>query len=923
VRISGARVALLTDQAGSALGLRPNTSFPPNEANDNPFLTDAQGRFSFALAPDQLGASTAPIRYFLSVTAPGYRGRMLEVTLLPTGNGVFEATVRALDDQSIARLGSFKLTSETVLIQNIASLALNIPLFETTPLEVTKSADKQNAEIGDVISYRISLRNATASVISDVAVRDQLPPSFHYAAGTARIEGGATPMQAVEPELAADGTLLFKVGNLDAGANITILYRVRVGANARDGEQFNSAIASGLYLSGERATTSPARVAVRVSRGVFSMRQVIIGRVFEDTNNNGQFDNGERPVAGVRLYLNNGQSVITDSAGQYNIPSVGEGSLVISLDPVTVPAGYALADDRRRSGRSWTRLLRTPLGGGALLRQNFALLPSNPTDNAANVASSSAVTSSTAIPVSGTVSPAPAATPAQALVKIDAASLNANARLLPAPKQPLTAGTYETVATDIIAPVAIGDVMILSPVAEKVVMTPALAVEARVAETWTVALEVNGERIDETSIGERRLDHKNKVASFVFVGVNLRPGSNHIKVTAMSPEGVSGKTIERVVFGRGPTKRLEISTAKRELQAGGRDSTMVTVRAFDAWGHPAADGQIALQTSAGRLLVRATDANSKSNSEINSALVVGIGAANLNATNIASPEQTGANTQSQVIQSTGGEATVELFSDGAATTADLLASAGETEARGQVRIIPELRTGLLVGLAEISIGNAAPEISQSGDEGNVRNHLAFFYRGAIGSRNLLTLAYDSQRPLNRTAGRDRLFTLDPLDRAYPLFGDSSTRFEDAQSNSKLYVRLDRGRSYAMFGDFDADLTDAGLAGYARKLTGVKLHVENGNGDFVTVTGARPDTAFARDVLPGGFLSLVRLSHTDIFPGSETVMLEVRDRRNPEIIIKSETLIRSVDYNLNSTNGEIFFLRPISTFDYNFNLLQTV
>ncbi|MDQ3255076.1 MAG: hypothetical protein M3R15_14430, partial [Acidobacteriota bacterium] len=468
VRISGARVALLTDQAGSALGLQPNTSFPPNEANDNPFLTDAQGRFSFALAPDQLGASTAPVRYFLSVTAPGYRGRMLEVTLLPTGNGVFEATVRALDDQSIARLGSFKLTSETVLIQNIASLALNIPLFETTPLEVTKSADKQNAEIGDIISYRISLRNATASVISDVAVRDQLPPSFHYAEGTARIEGGAEPMQAVEPELAADGTLLFKVGNLDAGANVTILYRVRVGANARDGEQFNSAIASGVYLSGERATTSPARVAVRVSRGVFSMRQVIIGRVFEDTDNNGQFDSGERPVAGVRLYLNNGQSVITDSAGQYNIPSVGEGSLVISLDPVTVPAGYALADDRRRSGRSWTRLLRTPLGGGALLRQNFALLPSNSSDNAASVALPSAITSSAVTPVSGsvplaandtatdttrsTVSPAPAAPQAQALVKTDAATLNANARLLPAPKQPLTAGTYETVATDTIAP---------------------------------------------------------------------------------------------------------------------------------------------------------------------------------------------------------------------------------------------------------------------------------------------------------------------------------------------------------------------------------------------------------------------------------------------------------------------------------------
>ena len=180
-----------------------------------------------------------------------------------------------------------------------------------------------------------------------------------------------------------------------------------------------------------------------------------------------------------------------------------------------------------------------------------------------------------------------------------------------------------------------------------------------------------------------------------------------------------------------------------------------------------------------------------------------------------------------------------------------------------------------------------------------------------------------QRPINRTAGRDRLFQLDPLDRVYPLFGDSSTRFEAAQSNSKLYARLDRKRSYAMFGDYDADMNDLSLTGYGRKLTGVKVHLENSGGDFVTVTGARPDTAFTRDVFPAGSLSLMRLSHAEILPGSETVTLEVRDRRNPEIILSRETLARSVDYNLNPATGEMFLLRYVSTFDYALNLLQIV
>src|SRR5882724_8212207 len=222
----------------------------------------------------------------------------------------------------------------------------------------------------------------------------------------------------------------------------------------------------------------------------------------------------------------------------------------------------------------------------------------------------------------------------------------------------------------------------------------------------------------------------------------------------------------------------------------------------------------------------------------------------------------------------------------------------------------------------MSFGRSAPEMELRGDNRAARGHVEFFYKGKTFANSLLTLAYDSQRPLNRTAGRDRFFQLDPLARTYPLFGDSSVRYADAQSNSKLYVRVDHKRSFAMFGDMEADLGESSLLGYSRKLTGVKLHLENSRGDQVTVTGARPDTAFARDVYPGDQLSLIRLS-LDIMPGSESIVIEVRDRRNPDIVISRETLIRSVDYNLDPNTGYVFFLRPISTFDHNFNLLQIV
>src|SRR3989440_1572035 len=275
-----------------------------------------------------------------------------------------------------------------------------------------------------------------------------------------------------------------------------------------------------------------------------------------------------------------------------------------------------------------------------------------------------------------------------------------------------------------------------------------------------------------------------------------------------------------------------------------------------------------------------------------------------------------------VVQLEGGEARLKLFSAGAPGEARLRAQTGQLETQGQVHITSEMRKSILVGFAEMSFGNSIPEVGLRGEQGNFRKRVSLFYSGRVFGNNMLTLSYDSQRPINRTAGRDRIFQLDPLDRVYPLFGDSSTRYEAAASNSKLYARIDHKRSYAMFGDFEADM-EAPLAGYARKLTGVKAHLENSRGDFVTVTGARPDTSFARDVFPAGSLGIMQLSNGEILPGSENVVLEVRDRRNPEVIVSRETLSRSIDYNLDPVTGQLFFMRYISTFDYALNLTQIV
>ncbi|HEV2862552.1 MAG TPA: hypothetical protein VGX48_16175 [Pyrinomonadaceae bacterium] len=903
--VPGARVALVTDSTnGTSLPLAGQGS-APNDSNQNPFVADSQGRWSFALSNAQLGTPQSPARYFLNVTAQGYRARLIEVTVTPEpASGLFTLTVRALDGQPVARSGGFELTEGAVEIERLAAFALNVPLFETTALEITKSADRPAVEIGDVVTYRIEVHNATPVALEDAVVTDRFPQSFHFAQGTGRVEAPPAPPRQVEPETQGDGSLLFRIGRLAAGGRATVIYRVRVGANAVEGEQFNTAAASGSLSTGERVSTAQARASVRVRRGLFSSQQIIMGRVFADEDGDGQFDKGERGMAGVRLYLNNGQSVITDSEGLYSFPVVNEGAQVLSLDPVTLPGGYALEASGRRDGESWARLLRTPLGGGALLRQNFALRAGDPS-SIASAQKNAFAPEKNADTQSGRRKPESSVDNSSTKQSGETASKTEGET------KTRGAGTYELTTTETLERVAPGEVKIISPRPDETVGGAALEVEARVNAAWSVAVEVEGQRVPESKIGERRVDRKNELATYTFVGLNVVPGPNRVRVTPVGPNGESGRAVELTAYGRGPAKRLEIVTDKQEVSAGGRDRAQVRVRAFDQWGRPAADGSVAIEVTSGRLMRADDNADRKaSENEKNDGLKDIAG-------------QQDREGRQQIVPLVGGEGLVFLVAENEPGSAEIHATTGSVETKRQIRITPEVRSSILVGLAEVTVGRNAPELSSGGTDAATRTRLAFFYRGQVLGANLLTLAYDSNRALNRTAGRDRLFNYDPLQRAYPLFGDSSTRFEDAQSNSKLYARLDRGRSYFLFGDFETENRNAGLASYTRKLTGVKLHVENSKGDFVSVTGARPDTTFARDVFPAGSFTLARLTHPDILPGSETVFIEVRDRRNPEAIISRETLIRSVDYNLDPATGELFLLRPVSTFDFNFNLVQLV
>jgi hypothetical protein len=318
-------------------------------------------------------------------------------------------------------------------------------------------------------------------------------------------------------------------------------------------------------------------------------------------------------------------------------------------------------------------------------------------------------------------------------------------------------------------------------------------------------------------------------------------------------------------------------------------------------------------------------------------------------------EQVPETVQAGVARMTQGEATFQLMAANQPGTAQIVAESGDhdhlLQAGTEIVFLPEKRTPILVADGEVSVGRAAPDVLSYGQNRDVVRHADAFLRTPLGSDYLMTLAYTSHLTINGSNGNAGLFQLDPLDRVYQVFGDSSTQYQMAQSNSHVYGRLDHKLSYLLFGDIRmGDISGSGISdnngptpasqgfvsdsgfpqqnaygagGYNRNVVGAAVHLEDKHHDSLTLQGARPNTAYARDVFSGSTFGLIQLSHVGIVPGSETGVLEVRDRHNPEILLSREDLVRSADYSIDTVTGGIFFLRTLNAFDMNLNLIQLV
>ncbi|WP_455219652.1 OmpA family protein [Kaarinaea lacus] len=244
-------------------------------------------------------------------------------------------------------------------------------------------------------------------------------------------------------------------------------------------------------------------------------------------------------------------------------------------------------------------------------------------------------------------------------------------------------------------------------------------------------------------------------------------------------------------------------------------------------------------------------------------------------------------------------------------------------------VTPKYRDWIMVGLAEGTAGyNNVSGNMENLDAADINDEyfgdgrLAFYAKGKVRGKYLLTMAYDSEKEEAATPGNGLFGTIDP-DKYYTLYGDKTQVYYDAASTEKLYVKLESDEFYAMFGDYNTALTVTELSRYSRSLTGLKTEYKSNHVDLVAFA-AETDHGFVKDELRGdGTSGLYYLSNKNIIINSEKIRIEVRDRFRSEVIIDSKQLTRYIDYTFDPVDGTVYFREPVFSRDENFNPVYIV
>jgi outer membrane protein OmpA-like peptidoglycan-associated protein len=212
---------------------------------------------------------------------------------------------------------------------------------------------------------------------------------------------------------------------------------------------------------------------------------------------------------------------------------------------------------------------------------------------------------------------------------------------------------------------------------------------------------------------------------------------------------------------------------------------------------------------------------------------------------------------------------------------------------------------------------------------------AFYLKGKIKGEYLLTASADTrEQPFKHLftnfQAKDPNYLLRRIDpnRYYPVYGDDSTITDDAPTQGKFYVKLEKDSSYVMWGNFQTRWTGTELTQYSRGLYGANVVWDSKEtttygekNTSVNAFVAEPGTLQSREEFRGTGGSLYYFRNMDITEGSERLWVEIRDK-DSGLVVQRTPLTAAQDYEINYLQGRVTLRAPLPSVTDGSTLVQT-
>jgi uncharacterized repeat protein (TIGR01451 family) len=257
----------------------------------------------------------------------------------------FKATVGPTAGNS-ANTVSVTAAGLTKAVISNAALAHQVP----AAIAVTKTTTSTTVSTGDRVNYTITATPVGGIGYGLTTIVDTLPDYEVYGPGTSRVNG-----KAQEPSVTGH-VLTWTVPNLTGPVTITYSVAIAPGTEANT-TLTNLVNVTALAPGGAGFGRGAASASVLVVGSTFGSCYPITGRVYLDVNGSGHFQDPDVGLHSVKIFLDNGESVVTDSTGRYDYPCVHPGMHALRLDATTLPSGVIPYDDRNIDSEKSTRRL--------------------------------------------------------------------------------------------------------------------------------------------------------------------------------------------------------------------------------------------------------------------------------------------------------------------------------------------------------------------------------------------------------------------------------------------------------------------------------------------------------------------------------------------------------------------------------------